>query len=155
MPDANPAGAVYGTIAIGSLLAAESGLHETYIEMLGSVLLALALYWLAHAYAELLGTRLQTRTRLSAAGLSRAVLNDWAIVRGAGLPILVLLLCWALHAGQETAVTVALWATVASLIGLELLAGLRARARPAELLREGCVGVTMGLGVIALRAIIH
>ncbi len=155
LPGSNPAGAIYGMIAIGALLAAESGLRDTYLETIGSALLALALYWLAHAYADLLGQRLQTRGRLTPQALAKNLLHDWAIMRGGLVPLVVLLTCWAAGASQETAVTMDLWVTAASLLTYELLAGLRARARPAELLLEGCVGATMGLGILALRVILH
>ncbi len=155
LPGVNPAGAIYGMIVIGALLAAESSLHDTYLETVGSAVLALALYWLAHAYANLLGQRIDTRERLTAAALGRSLLHDWAIMRGGGGPLLALLICWVVGASQETAVTVAVWTTVGSLLAFELLAGLRARSRPAELLLEGCVGAAMGLGVLALRVILH
>jgi hypothetical protein len=155
LPGSNPAGAVYGTLTVGALLAAESGLHDTYLETAGSVLLALVMYWFVHAYSDLLGQRLALRERLRAAELGRAFLRDWAIVRGAWGPLVVLSLCWIFGAGEQAAVTAALWTSVASLLALELLAGLRARARPAELLLEGSVGAALGLGVLALRAILH
>jgi hypothetical protein len=155
LPGENPAGTVYGTITLGALLAAEDGLHDTYAETVGSVVLALLLYWLAHSYAELLGQRLATGGRLTARALGQALGRDWAIVRGTAAPLLALVASWAVGADQQTAVTVALWTCAASLVAFELLAGLRARARPGELALEVCVGAAMGLGVIALRAILH
>jgi hypothetical protein len=155
LPGTNPAGAIYGMIAIGALLAAESGLRDTYLETLASALIALALYWLAHAYADMLGQRLEKRAQLTAAGLARNLLHDWAIMRGGAVPLLVLLVCWAAGASQETAITIDLWVTAGNLLAYELLAGLRARSRPAELLLEGCVGAAMGLGILALRVILH
>lgn len=155
LPGRNPAGAVYGTITIGALLAAESSLRDTYPETVGAMVVALLVYWLAHSYAELLGARIEAGERLTAAGLGRALGRDWAIVRGAGAPVLALLIAWLAGAGQGTGVTVALWTCVASLLAFELIAGLRARARPAELLLELCVGAAMGLGVILLRVILH
>ncbi len=155
LPGENPAGAVYGTITLGALLAAEDGLHDTYAETVGSVVVTLLLYWLAHSYAELLGQRLATGERLSARALGQALGRDWAIVRGTAAPLLALLVAWAVGAGQQTAVTVALWTCAGCLVAFELLAGLRARARPGELALEVCVGAAMGLGVIALRAILH
>jgi hypothetical protein len=155
LPGANPSGSVYGTITVGALLAAETALRDTYLETVASVGVALMVYWLAHSYAELLGQRLEAHERLTVAGLGRALVRDWAIVRGAGLPLLALLAAWALGASQETAISIALWACVASLLAFELLAGLRARAQPRELALELCIGAAMGLGVIALRVILH
>ena len=155
LPGENPAGAVYGTITIGALLAAESSLRDTYPETVGAIVVALLVYWLAHSYAELLGQRLAAGERLTLSGLGQALVRDWAIVRGAGAPLVALLVAWAVGASQETGTTVALWPSVASLLAFELLAGLRARAQPAELALELCIGAAMGLGVILLRVILH
>ncbi len=154
-PGTNPAGAIYGMVTIGALLAAESGLHDTYAETIGSALIALAMYWLAHSYANVLGERLQTQERLTATTLVRNLVHDWAIVRGASPPLLALVAAWAVGADQETAVTAAVWTTVGSLLVYELAAGLRAKTRPRELLLEASVGAAMGLGVLALRVILH
>jgi hypothetical protein len=151
----NPAGTVYGTLSIGALLAAESGLRDTYPETIGSATLALALYWLGHSYSDLLGHRLDTGQRLTVTDLMWFVLRDSTIPRGACLPLLALLIAWVVGAEQSTGVSAAVWTAAASLLAFELLAGLRARAQPGELVLEGCVGAVMGLGIIALRAILH
>ncbi|HUN79436.1 MAG TPA: hypothetical protein VMU32_10980 [Solirubrobacteraceae bacterium] len=155
VPGANPAGAVYGTITMGALLAAESGIRESYPETVGAAAMAIALYWLAHSYAELLGARLESGERLTPPMLRRALRRDWPIVRGALAPLASLLLCWALAVNLEKGVQVAVWVAAVSVVAFELLAGLYAKARPAELLLEGCVGVAMGLAMLALRAILH
>jgi hypothetical protein len=155
LPGANPAGTVYGTITVAALLAAESSLRDTYPETVGAVVVALLVYWLAHSYAELLGHRLAARKRLTASELSRALGRDWAIVRGSGAPLLALLVAWAVGASQETGISIGLWTCVASLLVFELLAGLRARAQPAELALELGVGAALGLGVVLLRVILH
>jgi hypothetical protein len=96
-------------IVIGALMAAESGRHESYPDTVGSVVIALCLYWLAHAYANVLGHRLQTHTRLSYKDLWRALRDESAILTGAALPLLALLLAWAVGATQATGVEAALW----------------------------------------------
>lgn len=48
----NLAPAIYGTVAVGSVLAVESAQRESYLETVGAVLIALVLYWLAHSYGE-------------------------------------------------------------------------------------------------------
>jgi hypothetical protein len=155
VPAENPAGVVYGVIVIGALLAAESGRHETYVDTVGSAAIATALYWLAHAYATVLGRRLLGSEHLTAGSLRRALAHDWALVRGAAVPLLVLLLAWATGAAQATAVTAALWSAVVSVIAFELLAGLRARPTRGELAIQVGVGVVLGLGIIALRVLLH
>ncbi len=155
MPGENPSGVVYGIIVIGALLAAESGRHETYLDTIASAAIAAALYWLAHAYAEVLGRRLALHERLTAGALGRALANDWAIMRGAALPLTVLAVAWAAGAAQQTAVTAALWSTVVSLVAFELIAGIRSQASPRELALEGAVGAAMGIAILALKIVLH
>jgi hypothetical protein len=155
VPERNPAGAVYGLITVGALLAAESGLRDTYVETVGSVSVAVLLYWFAHSYADVLGLRLSEQRRPSWEDLWHAFVQDWAIVRGASTPLLALLIAWALRTSQETAVAAGVWTTVASLIAFELAAGVRSRAKPAELTLEVLVGASMGLAILALRALLH
>jgi signal transduction histidine kinase len=155
VPERNPAGAVYGLITIGALLAAESGLRETYPETVGSAAIAVTLYWFAHSYADVLGLRLSEQRRLSWRELWETFVQDWSIARGASAPLLALLVAWAAGASQTTAVTAGVWTVVGSLIAFEVAAGVRSRAKPVELALEIIVGTTMGLAILALRALLH
>lgn len=155
IPEENPSGVIYGIIVIAALLAAESGRHETYLDTVASAAIAAALYWLAHAYAALLGRRLALQQRLTAGALARALVHDWSIVRGATLPLLVLAIAWITGAAQQTAVTAALWSAIASLVVFELVAGVRARASARELAFEACVGAAMGVAILALKIVLH
>jgi hypothetical protein len=151
----NPARVIYGMIAIGTLLAAESGRHEGYPDMIGSAGIAALMFWLAHAYSDALGRRLLTAERLSLKGLLRAFADEWAIVRGAMVPLLAILLAWVLGAEQETALDIALWTAIGSVILLELAAGIRSRASPRELALDVGVGITMGIAIFALKIVLH
>ncbi len=142
-------------ILIGALIAAESGVHNGYFDRVGSAVLALAIYWLAHSYATVLGRRLSQQEHLTMGALRRALVRDWAIVRGACIPLLTLVVCWIVGASQTTAVNAAVWAAVASLIAFELLAGLRAGSTPRELVLEGSVGIAMGVAILALKSLAH
>jgi hypothetical protein len=155
VPEHNPAGAVYGLITVGALLAAESGLRDTYPETVGTAAIAMMLYWFAHSYSDVLGLRLDEHESFSWADLWRTFARDWSIVKGAGVPLLVLLVAWATGASQITGVTAAVWSTAASLIAFELAAGIRSKARPLELVFEALVGASMGVGILVLRALLH
>ena len=140
---------------MGALLAAESGRKETYLETFASAVIAACLYWLAHAYSTVLGRRLSTREPLTPGVLVRGLLHDWSLVRGAAIPLLALLVAWVTGATQLTAVDVALYTVIAYLIFLEVIAGILSQSSRAELALEVAVGVTMGLGVLALHTILH
>jgi TM2 domain-containing membrane protein YozV len=155
VPEENPSRVIYGIIAIAALLAAESGLHETYLDTVASAAIAAVLYWFAHAYAELLGLRLALHERLTVGALGRALAHEAAILRGALVPLAVLAVGWIVGAQQQTAVTAALWSAIASLLVFELIAGLRAHASARELAFEGCIGAAMGVAIIALKIVLH
>jgi hypothetical protein len=155
VPSENPARVIYGIIAIAALLAAESGLHETYLDTIASAAIAAALFWFAHAYAELLARRLELQEHLSVGAIWRALAHESAILRGAMVPLAVLVVGWTVGAEQQTAVTAALWTAVASLILFELVAGLRVHASARELVLEGCAGAAMGVAIIALKIVLH
>lgn len=155
VPQRNPAGAVYGLITVGALLAAESGLRDTYLETFGSAALTVVLYWFAHSYSDVLGLRLTEQQRFSWQELGRTFARDWSIAGGSSLPLLAILLAWAAGASQSTALTAAVWTVVASLIAFELAAGILSRAKPLELALEVLVGTAMGLAILALRALLH
>lgn len=155
VPERNPAGAVYGLIMLGALLAAESGLRDTYPETIGSAALAVVLYWFAHSYSDVLGLRLDEHRSFSWAELWQTFSHDWAIAKGTAVPLLVLLAAWVTGTSQATGVTAAVWSIVASLIAFELAAGIRSKARPVEMTLEVLVGASMGIGILALRALLH
>ncbi len=154
VPETNPAGSVFGLLTIGSLLAAESDHTESFAELAGSTVLALALYWFAHTYADALGRRLESGERLSAGGLWQTLTHDWSIVRGAGVPLLALPIVWLLGGATSTAVLAALWTCVACLVLFELAAGIRTGARGRELLMDASIGAAMGVAIFALRVIL-
>jgi hypothetical protein len=146
---------IYGVITIGAVMAAESGAHETYGETFASALVATILYWLARAYTDLLGHRLASGEPLLARALGRELIADWAIVRGASLPLLGLLIAWIAGAGQGTGVSVALYTAVATIVLFEIVAGVRSRSTPRELLLHTSVGVAMGLAILAMKGILR
>jgi hypothetical protein len=155
VPERNPAGAVYGIITIGALLAAESGLRDSYADTVGSTSIAVVLYWFAHSYADVLGLRLSKQRLLTWSELWRTFVQDWSIVRGASAPLLALLVAWAAGASLQTAVGAGVWTAAVSLVVFEVAAGLRSHAKPAELTLEVLVGATMGLALLVLRALLH
>lgn len=155
VPAGNAAGVVYGVITVGALMAAESGRHESYLDAFASAAFATLLYWLAHSYSDLLGRRLETGERLTVGALGRTLAHDWAIVRGAAIPLLALVIAWLVGASRESGVTAALRTAVVTVVVFELLAGIRAKSTPGELLLKGAVGVTMGLAILAVKGVLR
>jgi hypothetical protein len=151
----NPSGTIYGLLAIGALLAAESGRHETHVDTLLSGFIAALGYWLLHSYATVLGERLRGATRLDLRTLASTLSHDRALLRGAAIPLLAIVVAWIAGADQELGVRVALWTTIACIFLFELLAGLRSGAAAHEVALEASIGLLLGLSLLALRLVLH
>ncbi len=154
MPN-NPAGLIYGTIAVAALLAAESARQETYPRTAGAVAITLLLYWLAHSYSEFTGERLKRGEPFSYTAFARSAAQEVTVLLGAAIPFLVVLIFWVAGAALVTAVSAAIWTSVAIVIGTEVSIGVRADLGGRELVRQTAVGVLLGLMVIALRVLLH
>jgi hypothetical protein len=153
--ETNPAGAVFGIITVGALLAAESRVTETHLELVASVLLTMVVYWFAHSYSEVVGLRVVTRKRADWGRVRWVFAHELPIVKGAVPALLALCIAWAAGASQPEAATVGVWTAVGSLILFEIAAGLRAEVDGRDLLLDGLVGISVGLAILALRAIVH
>lgn len=151
----NPHGLVFGNITVGALLAAESAQHETYGETVGAVAIAMLLYWLAHAYADFAAQRLEEAAPLRLGSFAWTMVHELWILIGAALPLLFVLVWWATGGRLQDAVTAAIWVSAAIIVVIELVAGLRADQSGRELAVQTTVGVLLGLGVIALRVVLH
>ncbi|MDA8044649.1 MAG: hypothetical protein M0Z30_05340 [Actinomycetota bacterium] len=151
----NPGGLVYGVLAVATVIAAESTRQETFPRLLVASLVTLVLYWLAHAYAHHWGSHLQRPGEWSLKEIGRSAAHEASILLGAVLPVAVLLLAWVTGVSRETAVTAVLWTAGGELVAMELAAGLLRHARVRDLAVQVGMGLTMGLGILALRVMLH
>ena len=147
--------AVYGTVSIGALLAAESAKQETYAATFGAVALTLLLYVLIHSYSDYSAERLDEGEPLELAGLGRTILLESWLLVGAGVPLIALVISWLLGASLSTAVTVAVWTSAAMVVILELVSGLRAGETGRDLAMQIGIGALFGVMVILLRIVLH
>jgi hypothetical protein len=152
---ANPARLVYGTILVATLLSAESVKQETYPKTIGAVAIALLLYWVANSYAEFTGDRIEQGEHFTYAGLFRNAIGELALLYGAAVPLLVLLIGWATRAPLSSAVSAAIWTAAAMIVVTEIVIGVRAQLTGRELIRQSAFGVLLGLLVIAVRVLLH
>lgn len=151
----NPAGLVYGTILVATLLAAEYSRRESYLTTIVAVVLALTLYWLALAYAQFTGRRLKEGEHFSFSAFRHAAEHENSVLIGASIPLAVIVVCGLFSVGLGTAVTVGVYAAAALIVIYELLIGYWSEARGRELIRHTVVGVVLGLLIIALRIVLH
>jgi hypothetical protein len=151
----NPAGLVYGTITVATLLDAEGVRRETYVATVGAVALTMVLYWLAHSYAEFTGERISDGEHFTFAEFVRSSRRELSVLYGATVPLFVLLICWATGASLTTAVSAGIWAAVVVIVALEVVLGLRADLPARELAKQTAFGALLGALVLLLRVVLH
>lgn len=151
----NPSRAIYGTITVGALLAAESARAETYLETVGAVLIAMLVYWIAHSYSESAARRLQNREPLGLSELAESMIQESSILIGSAIPLVAILVAWAFEAQLSTAVTIAVWTSAATIVLIEAVAAVRADLSGRALILQVALGGVLGSLVIVLRIILH
>ena len=151
----NVARVVYGTVAVGALLAAESPAQETYAETMVSVLIALLIYWLAHSYAELTARRIEEGERLTSTALIGSMLHEMWILVGAAIPVIPLLIWWVAGGSLADADTAAIWTAAGMVVVYEVIAGLRAELSAKEMAVQLALGATLGVLIISLKLVLH
>lgn len=151
----DPSAVVYGTIAVGLVLAAEDPSHETYPRVFAAAAVTVVLYWFAHSFAETLGERYATRTSPSWHSARSALGREFPIAEGALPQLAVVGIGWLAGASLSADVAVALWTTVAMLVVFELVAGLRAKLPRLQLLGGAAFGAALGMALVGIKAVLH
>lgn len=151
----NPAGLVYGVLAVATVIAAESTRRETFGRLFLASVITMLLYWLAHSYAHQWASRFNKAGEWSLAELTVSFVHEVSILAGAAIPTVVLLLSWAPGASTETAVTAVLWTAGIELLLLEVLPGIRHGLQLRDLAVQTVLGISMGAGILGLRVVLH
>ncbi len=151
----NAAGLVYGTILAATLLSAESAVRLTYPRTMGAVLVALGAYWLSLSYARFTGERLEHGEHFDFPAFGRSARHELTVLLGAGVPVVALLVSWIAGASLNTGVSIAVWASVAAIIAIEIVIGVRSGLTGRELVVQSALGALLGLLIVAIRVLLH
>ncbi len=150
-PDENPAGVIYGTITVGAVLAAEGDRSEHVSTAVFVAFMVLLLYWVVHAWSDDTGRRIEERSELSWDRFAGYLQRDWAIVRGAMLPILAVIIAAVFGDSGEQAIYVGTIVSAVSLAVIELVTGIRNELGMRQVLVQTLVGAGFGAVLIGLR----
>ena len=147
-----PAG-IFGTI-VGASVLASADPADPLSDVAWAVVVTLIVYWLAERWSEVLGSRLRgepfTRRRIAA-----VFGRGWPMVQASYVPLVVLLVSWALGASNATALNIALGFCVATLAALGVLAGRRADMSGWGVVGSGVFTATPGFSLILMKAFLH
>jgi hypothetical protein len=140
---------------VATVIAAEGTRQETTGKVLGASVITMILYWLAHAYAHHLGSRLREPATWSFHEIFVSLAAAASILVGAAIPVLAMLGAWLAGGTLESGVTAALWCAGVELVGFELVASIRRHLGVRDLLVETSIGLAFGLGILGIRLLLH
>jgi len=152
--DEHPSGVVYGLIIVGSVVAAES-VHpgDSWSDIFAAIVV-LFIYWMAHSYAEVMGKRLESPDRIGVEQIKAVLGKEWAIMRGAVIPVLVMAIFAIFGAHSIRVDEAGIIAAVVTLVLFTMLAGFRAHLRPIAIVAQAIVGLVFGVAIALMRAVL-
>ena len=146
--------AIYGLVVSGSVMAA-SGEHGTVTDVAITVFVTVLVYWIAEAYAEVLGRQMSADRGLAFADVVQLASRRFALVEASYAPLLVVLIGRAIGAGTAVAIDSGL---VTAAVLLALFGWVAAQRRGAGAL--GRIATALGAGLfgvvtITLKTLLH
>lgn len=155
LPGTSPADAVYGAIVSAATIGAV-GIHVESIGRLCAVwAFVVWTYWTAHVYVHVVSHHLGGQMSSVGRRLREAMRGELGVVLGA-LPGLVVVLAVGAFGGEpSTAASATLLVTVVLLFGLGFLGARRLGGGSALALGEGLLASSVGVVMIAAKALLH
>jgi hypothetical protein len=147
------AGAIYGTIVTASIMATSGGELPAAAET-AAVLITLTVYWIAHEYADLLGSHIAGGQMPGWREIRDALTASWTMVSASYVPLLVLVAATVAGAAATDAASAGLAAAAIELVLYALAAGRAASlGRSPQILIAASAGV-LGLAMIGLKVFV-
>ena len=144
------AAAVNGSIITAALLVAFLQEHGSSEATLGALLTTLAVFWLAHIWANVVGERLSTGVLIDGKRLRRIARAEWPLEESAFLPSVPLVLGWWGVIDTHRAIEIATALALVQLLAWGLAAGRRAYKEWWRALLVGLVDFALGVAVVSL-----
>jgi hypothetical protein len=146
-------GTVHGTIVGASVLAVSGGAEDALspVEAGAYMLATVLVFWVAHAWGHLLGFRAARVER----GALDCLRDQLPVVEAVFAPLAALLVAGAAGASDDNAINVAIWVCVGQLALLGVAVGWREGQSPARIALTATGCATLGIVMVALKAIVH
>ena len=153
----NFSGAIYGSLLAASVVvsAGVGGKFDIGPLRLAVLLLVTGfVFWLAHAYAQLVGDRLH-HAMLDRAEIGRVARHEWPLLQSAFPPAAAAVVFGLLGAGNAAATWPALITAIGAQIGWATLAAVRAGANGRLVAVTALVNLALGLIIVVLKSALH
>ena len=155
MAAADPAGLLYGAIVSASVLATASAHSDQFSFVALAAVVALGVYWLAHVYIAAQSRQFGGDTGTMRHRIAVAAGHESSVLKGGAPAIVVYLVGTLAGLDSERAAALAVYFSVALLMGVGWLAAHRAGKTGAAALVDAAVGGLFGLVVVVAKVLLH
>jgi hypothetical protein len=153
----NYSGAIYGSLLAASVVvgAGAGGEFDIGPLRLAALLVVTGLvFWLAHAYAGLVGDRIH-HAKLNSVEIGRVARHEWPLLQAAFLPAAAAVLFGLFGASNAAATWAALIAAIGAQVGWATVASVRAGANGPLVFVTVLVNLGLGLIIVLLKSALH
>ena len=148
------AAAIYGLIVSGAVMAA-AGEHGTVREVAITVFVTVLVYWLAESYADVLGEQIAEERPSTWARTRELLRQGWPLVEASYVPLVVMVLAWAVGMSTTNAITAGLVTNALLLVALGWIASAQSHSSiPARAVSAALAGA-FGMVMIAIKTLLH
>jgi hypothetical protein len=148
------AAAIYGLIVSGAVMAA-AGEHGSVRDVAITVFITVLVYWAAESYADVLGEQIAEARPSTWARSWELLRQGWPLVEASYVPLIVLVVAWAVGASTTGAITAGLVTNALFLVALGWIASAQtSRSVPVRIASAALAGA-FGMVMIAIKTILH
>jgi hypothetical protein len=155
----NYSGAIYGSllaasVVVGAAAGTAGDYHVTPLQLTVLLLATGLVFWLAHAYAALVGDRIH-HVRLDRVQIRRVARHEWPLLQAAFPAAAAALLVGLLGGSDAAAAWMALAVAIAGQVGWATVATLRAGASGPLVLVTALVNLVLGFLIVILKTALY
>jgi hypothetical protein len=152
-------GAIYGSllaasVVVGSAVGAPDESDVRPLRLAASLIVTGLVFWVAHAYARLVGDRAQ-HTVIDAREIRRIIRREWPLLGAALPPAAAALLFGLLGASNRAAAWAALLAAIVGQVGWATTTTIRAGASTPLVVMSAAVNLLLGLVIVLLKSALN
>jgi hypothetical protein len=154
-PEYQYSAAVYGSILVAALVGAMFEAHVSARSMTLSLLGSVVIFWIAHAWSEVLGERVVAGRMFERARIKTITIEEWPLVEAGMLPAVLLALAWAGLYSRQFGAVLAMSVAIVQLVGWGVLVGHRTQTSWWRALAVGAVDGLLGIAIVLIEIAVH
>ena len=146
---------MYGSFLAASVLGVAYEAGESARTMTATLFASMLVFWLAHAWSEIVGTHIKAGARFERRQIALIARREWPLVEAAVVPTVLLALAWAGVWSRDTGAVLALMTTVVQITLWGFVAGRRAGGTAISAALLGGVQGALGIALLLLERLVH